>query len=335
MNLIMAPTNIQALPFISIIIPAFNEEKNICFCLSGIWKLDYPKEKIEIIVVDNGSMDGTVVVAQKYGAKIFSAPNISIAALRNLGWRNSKGEYVAFLDADCIPNKNWLKRSIENFNTLSGAVAVSGVLVLDVHSSARHSWIERLWIDYLRSKYTKKITISKTLSSFCFIVPRKYFDLLGGFNETLITCEDSDLGYRLSKIGKIFIDTDIQVIHLGNAKTIKDFFLRQLWHGSSNWSNLRSHKITLDEIPSVLVPFLFCSFPIMAIALSLFGFQKYAPILWGMFFCLPFGITLGKKTGRRGIGQFSGYYVIWFMYLLARGCALYLPSIGRIKKRGK
>lgn len=319
-------------PLISIVIPALNEEKNISKCLSGILHSDYSQEKIEIIVVDNGSTDNTVVVAQKYGAKVISSPCATIGGLRNLGWRSSKGDYVAFLDADCIPDRSWLPRSLEILNAVSRCVAVSGVLVIDRDGQATSPWIERLWVDYLRSKHTNGLTVSSTLSSFCFVVPVKYLDKVNGFNETLRTCEDSDLGYRLSSIGDIIIDPRIEIVHLGNAKTLKEFFLRQLWHGRSFWSNLRAHKITLDEIPSIAIPTLYLCVVVMAFLLLFSSRYMYAILLWLVTFGAPLAIASRKKTGS-GIKRFGGYFVIWCAYLLARGIALFFPHFNKTNWR--
>jgi len=317
-------------PFISIIIPALNEEKNISLCLDGISQLNYPKEKIEIIVVDNGSTDCTVTVAQKHGANVFNAPGVTIAALRNHGWRKSKGEYVSFLDADCIPSKQWLSLSMDSFELFSDVIAVSGVMVLHVNTSSPTPWVEQLWIDYLRSKYSEKFTFSNSLASFCFVVPRVHMEALGGFNEELTTCEDSDLGYRLAQVGKILINTSIEIVHLGNAKTLRGFFKRQLWQGSSNWKNLRSHKFTINEIPSIGIPFIFVITLFLFLFLLGIGFYLYAFLLLAILFCFLLSVTFAKKTGH-GLILSSKYFAIWFTYLLARGLALFVPFIVCIK----
>lgn len=321
----------RVLPFVSIVIPAFNEEKNIEFCFSAILNLDYPKEKIETIVVDNGSTDDTVKVAQKYGAKVFIAPKVTIAALRNLGWQKSEGEYIAFLDSDCIPNDAWLIKSIQNIQLSPDIIAVSGVIALESMSDVQPPWVERFWVNYLNSKYSKKLTVVKSLSSFCFVVHRNHLKLLDGFNESLITCEDSDLGYRLTEIGKIIVDSDIKIIHLGNALTLKDFFLRQFWQGSSNGRSLWSHKISFDEMPSIAIPFLFCSTLLLTGIFLFLGYYKYVLLLAVILFCFLLCITMVKKTGK-GLRPFIGYFILWGTYLLARGAGLIIPFSRRIKR---
>ena len=96
-------------PFVSIIIPSLNVEKYIEDCLDAIHMLYYPKDKLEIILVDNGSTDRTRKIASTCGARVLIRRGCNISALRNFGVSQSKGEIIAFLDADCIVSKDWLK----------------------------------------------------------------------------------------------------------------------------------------------------------------------------------------------------------------------------------
>ena len=155
-------------PFISIVIPAKNEEKNIGRCLSGIQALDYPKDKIEIIVVDNGSSDKTVRIAERMGAVVYIIPDVSIAALRNYGYSKSQGEYIAYLDADCIPNKEWLKIAVYTFYSLNDVDVVGGIIELE--RKVHKYWVEEYWLQSLNAKYIKDINYVNTIASFCFVI---------------------------------------------------------------------------------------------------------------------------------------------------------------------
>ena len=107
--------DLTSLPKISIIIPAKNEEKLIRTCLSSLQALDYPKENLEIIVVDGLSTDHTVDVAREMGAVVLRNEKQTVSPGRNLGFENAKGELIAFTDADCIVDKQWLASSIKYF----------------------------------------------------------------------------------------------------------------------------------------------------------------------------------------------------------------------------
>lgn len=103
------------LPFVSIIIPAKNEEKLLRGCISSLHQLNYPKEKIEIIIVDGLSTDNTAGVALEMGAKVISNVKQTVSPGRNVGFENAKGDLIAFTDADCIVDPNWLSNCIKYF----------------------------------------------------------------------------------------------------------------------------------------------------------------------------------------------------------------------------
>jgi len=98
---------------ISVIIPAKNEENNIGNCLTALTQLD--ASSIEIIVIDNGSDDRTVDIAKLYTDKVFIEPNLSISELRNFGAHIAHHDILAFIDADCIADKDWVNKIQHNF----------------------------------------------------------------------------------------------------------------------------------------------------------------------------------------------------------------------------
>jgi glycosyltransferase involved in cell wall biosynthesis len=115
-----------SLPFISIIIPAKNEEKLIRSCLNSLKALDYPKDKLEIIVVDGLSTDQTDTVARELGATVISNVKQTVSPGRNIGFENAKGELIAFTDADCIIDKNWLTNCVKYFEQDEAVACVGG-----------------------------------------------------------------------------------------------------------------------------------------------------------------------------------------------------------------
>jgi cellulose synthase/poly-beta-1,6-N-acetylglucosamine synthase-like glycosyltransferase len=85
-------------PFISIIIPVLNAQKWISPCLEALLLQDYPKDKFEIIVLDNGSTDQTMEITKKYPVKLLIKTKCNISALRNWGAAQARGEIFAFID---------------------------------------------------------------------------------------------------------------------------------------------------------------------------------------------------------------------------------------------
>src|ERR1041385_3066715 len=101
---------------ISIIIPALNEEKMIGRCLDSLTRLAFAHDRFEVLVVDNGSRDKTLMIAYSFkdrlNLKVLQQAGVRISALRNLGARSASGEIVAFLDADCLAPEDRLDGSV-------------------------------------------------------------------------------------------------------------------------------------------------------------------------------------------------------------------------------
>jgi glycosyltransferase involved in cell wall biosynthesis len=101
-------------PLISIIIPTFNEEKNIDACLSSIFRQNYPKHLLEVIVVDDDSSDRTLKIAKQYPVKILKSGKRHGEISKMIGFKNARGRYVMYLDADneLVGNK-WFEKMIK------------------------------------------------------------------------------------------------------------------------------------------------------------------------------------------------------------------------------
>jgi glycosyltransferase involved in cell wall biosynthesis len=110
-------TLIGNLPSVSIVIPTYNSEEFLSLCLQSINEQDYPKDKLEIIVVDGGSTDCTIDIAKGFKvAKILHNPLRTGEAGKALGATVAKNEIVAFIDSDNILDRgDWFKRMVEPF----------------------------------------------------------------------------------------------------------------------------------------------------------------------------------------------------------------------------
>lgn len=106
-------SNANELPFVSFIIPTFNAEPYLEKCLKSIKMQDYPKNKMEVLVIDGGSDDNTIIIASKYKAKILDNPRKNAESGKSIGISHSNGEIVAFVDSDNeIAQDNWLSKMV-------------------------------------------------------------------------------------------------------------------------------------------------------------------------------------------------------------------------------
>ena len=111
---------------ISVVIPAYNEETEIGKCLDSICKQDLPKNKFEVIVVDNASTDATAQIIKKYPVKYVYEPRRSVVLARQAGVNQTKGEIIVSADADTLYPKTWLSRIKANFEAKTDLVAIVG-----------------------------------------------------------------------------------------------------------------------------------------------------------------------------------------------------------------
>jgi len=101
--------------FLSIVIPAYNEEKYLPSCLRAVREQTYPADGYEIIVVDNGSTDATARIARGFGVRVVEEPVKGIARARQVGFEAARGEIIASTDADTVVPPFWLTRIAAHF----------------------------------------------------------------------------------------------------------------------------------------------------------------------------------------------------------------------------
>ncbi len=93
-------------PRISVVVCSYNGSRTIRDCLEGLQKLEYPN--FEVIIVDDGSTDGTAAIARQYGFRLISTENRGLSNARNTGMEMATGEIIAYIDDDAYPDPHWL-----------------------------------------------------------------------------------------------------------------------------------------------------------------------------------------------------------------------------------
>jgi len=312
-------------PFVSIIIPALNEEQYIDKVLKSVANLNYPKERMEVIVVDNGSTDSTIAITESNKAKVVRCRKQSISAARNLGVKHSVGDIIAFLDADCLVPEDWLTGILKHFSRDD----VGGVGPAIAPPCGNLTWVEKVFFYIARYKY-KKTKCVATLSSFNINIRRNIFDQIGGFNENLTTGEDSDLGYRVNQVGKLVYESQTAVVHLRNPRTAKELFLKELWRGQGNIKSFLSHRLDKSEIPGVIVPIFYLTLILILPFVFIISFFDLAlEVLIGTSFlllALPFLMTIRTCLSSRKLILVPQIYAYHTICLLAKAVSLILHT---------
>lgn len=182
----------------SVIIPAHNEEKYIGKCLQAVKSAaKYVGDaKTEIIVVANRCTDKTVAIAKHYGAKVVINEEKCIAAIRNAGVREAKGEIIVTIDADSLMTKYSLceiKFLLDSGNYVGGGTNPKfDRMSVGIAFSSAYVAMNLIPIMMKNGGY---------LSGAMFWLYKRDFDAIGGFDETLVSLEDMDFAVRLKKLG--------------------------------------------------------------------------------------------------------------------------------------
>jgi mycofactocin system glycosyltransferase len=277
-------------PLVSVIIPVKDRPEDLIECLQSLQNLDYPKDRLEIIVVDDGS--------PKEASEIVSSPGVKIirqdesqgpAACRNVGAENARGEIFAFLDADCMAGERWLKEIIPLF-TAAQAGAAGG-------------YVDGYYKDRLLDRYErvssslnmgKRLLLEgKTESSFYvptanMLVNREAFEAAGGFKAGMDVGEDVDFCWRLRNAGYTLLYLPFGGVAHKHRNRLGRMLKRRGEYGTSEAILYRTHP---DKKKTFLVSvFSGLSFLAFTLAVLLVNAWPVAPML------VLFAIDVWRKS---------------------------------------
>lgn len=199
--------------FISIIVPVYNEENNIRFLIKRLLNLNFPKDKYEIIVVDNNSKDDTPEIIKKYKVIYLNEKKQSSYATRNRGAKKAKGNILAFIDGDCVPDKEWLKNANTHFINNKNVDIIAGDITLSINYSIPLKLIDIYQLITMGERQRNSEKEGKC-SGGNLIVKRKIFEKIGYFDKRLISGGDGEWTKRATQYGfKIRYYEDVKIYH--------------------------------------------------------------------------------------------------------------------------
>lgn len=309
------------LPQVTFIIPCYNEVNYISGCVHSIYNQSCDKDIYEIIVVDNGSTDGTQDVAASLGAKVITNSRRGASASRNLGARYARGVFLAFVDADCILDPLWLNKLSAYF--VDPEVVATAAPAIPPLSGI--SWVESAWSKLFVLPAVRGLNGVSTVSNLAssnLLIDRKHFELSGGFDENLLSCEDYDLSQRLSSYGNLLLDANIHVFHLRESKTMMELIKREIVRGRYSLRCFTKNGYSLRELPSAVIPLINLILSVYIITTIMLG--KHLPILQIILLILlaPSIYILKGGFKIRSIKCMLTEYLIAASYAFARCVAL-------------
>ncbi len=245
-------------PKISIIIPCYNEEKNIAGCIESINRSNYKRENLEIIAIDDGSTDSTAKILKKYNIKIIKSSHLGKPEALNLGVKEARHEFILALDADTVIDKNFIKHIIKPFKdknvgaTNGSCLAKNEKNMLETFQKIEyfmHSMIRKAFSDV----YSNGLWFFGAFSCFRKSVLEKagYFK-----NDTM--AEDMDIFLEIYSKGYKIINVSEAIGYTEVSSTIKGFLKqRARWSYGGIQALIKNKKaFRFKTNPSVLFLFI-------------------------------------------------------------------------------
>ena len=229
----------SGLPSFSIVIPTYRRPERLASCVRALGELDYPRDRFEVIVVDDGSGAPPAPDAPSLDVTILTQPHAGPAAARNTGAARARGDYLAFTDDDCMPETGWLRalaaRAVPGVDQVLGGRTVNA-LATNVYSSAT-----QLLLDYLHEWHTHRGGAAFFPSN-NVAVPTALFRARGGFDVgfPLAAGEDREFCDRWVRAGGRLVYVPDAVVRHGHPLT-----LARYWRQHANYGRgaLRFHRL--------------------------------------------------------------------------------------------
>jgi hypothetical protein len=301
----------------SFVIPVRNDASRLRRCLESI-RRGSGSHEVRIIVVDNGSTDGSAEVARAAGATVFDRPGERVGTLRNLGAAAVEGDLLAFVDADHELGLGWLHAVYETMqDPRVGAVGAP------YHAPNPGTWVQRLY-DGFRD-HRPGVRDVEWLGSGNLVVRSSAFRQVGGFDTTLEACEDVDFCQRLRRAGfTVASDSRLVSIHQGDPATLAALFRSELWRGRDNLRVSLRGPLTLAGVPSLVIPII----DLIALAAALVAGVMGEPLFALMAIAALLGLAalraarLFQRLPDRTMADGFRALLVAFVYDLARAFAV-------------
>jgi glycosyltransferase involved in cell wall biosynthesis len=246
---------------ISVVIPTLNRLKDITDCIAALEKQTLGRDRFEVIVVDGGSTDGTVrfleerAAANLIGLRYYTEKKKGAGAARNLGVMNSKAEFIAFTDDDCIPEPSWLSSLLNAFPSDEKCAGVGGPVI----SLYKKNIINR-YCEYCRicrmPIFDGKVFHIPTMN---VLYRRSVLLAVGIFDEKVIITEDVHLSQKIVKKGYHLKTIENGIVYHKDPKDLATLYHKAWLQGTgvatiAGMNGLRLKEDNLSFIESLIFP---------------------------------------------------------------------------------
>jgi hypothetical protein len=307
---------------ITFIIPVKDDARRLQRCLASV--AANPGVSPEVIVVDNGSIDESAAVARAAGARVLSVPYKRVGQLRNEAAAIARGALLAFVDADHELTTTWIAAAIDVMTPSD--VGAAGALYVAPDDG---TWVQGTY-GALRGRTVGRADV-RWLGSGNLIVRREAFEAIGGFDETLESCEDVDFCQRLRDAGwRLVADERLVSVHYGDPSTLGSLFRAERWRGRDNLRVTLRGGVTARDLPSIVSPIVVVlAVPSLLAATAAAPFTNGRSLSIAVAAAVVFTIIALARTvrvasagGRWGVAAVARAFAVATTYELARASAI-------------
>lgn len=352
-------------PFVSVLVPAHNEGKVIEKTAKALLELEYPKDKYEVIIINDNSSDNSAEILDKVKEEYKNRNFIIIntdkttggkgkSTALNIGYKQSKGEILAVYDADNTPEKKALKYLIKTLVSDEKLGAVIGKFRCrnkNVNILTKFINIETLTFQWMAQAGRWKLFKLCTIPGTNFVIRRKILDEINGWDTKAIT-EDTELSFRMYRMGYKIKFMPLSVTWEQEPQTLNVWFKqRSRWAKGNIYVVLKNFKYIFDKSAGatrfdilyyILIYVFFLSATIISDAIFLLGAIEvvhinivgYNTILWIMaysVFVLSILVAISTEKGELSIKNTIIVIIMYFTYCKLWGIVAALGFYNYIK----
>ncbi len=211
----------------SVVIPVFNGAETLHACLDALSAQTVDAESFEVIVVDDGSTDGSAEIAAQHEVTLIRQEHAGAAAARNRGARQACGQLFLFTDADCEPLPDWIQQMLAPFGD-PDVVGAKGV-----YRSRQRSLVARFTQAEYEEKYDRLMRADRIdfIDTHAAAYRRDVFLAQGGFNPEFLRNQDQEFSFRLARAGHKLVFAPKAVVYHQHPATVWWYAWRKMQIG--------------------------------------------------------------------------------------------------------
>jgi cellulose synthase/poly-beta-1,6-N-acetylglucosamine synthase-like glycosyltransferase len=339
------PVPLKRYPFVSVLVPAHNEARVIVQTVESLLRLNYPQESYEIIVINDNSSDNSRAlledIQQRFAGRALTIINTDPtnggkgkSNALNIGFKQSKGEYIIVYDADNTPEANALVRlieEIENDDSLGAVIGKFRTRNRDVNLLTRFINIETLSFQWMAQAGRWQLLNLCTIPGTNFAIRRTILEEIGGWDVKAMA-EDTELSFRIYGMGYKIKLVPSSVTWEQEPQTLKVWFRQRVRWVKGNLYvliknfpklfQLKQFRVKFDVMYFMSVYFLLLSaliisdslFLLNAIGLIPLTLANLSGLLWFMAICLFVITVFITLTTEKGEMRISNLFITILMY---------------------